>query len=297
MSVIENKRLAGYGPAPSEDWYRHNYFNNDIDMSGRGVVENTFKEVRTLTNFSLDKLDEYKIKGGETIASRALRERPATSFGTGTAKQVMTSSGANEALQLIALSLFEPGDEIITQRSCYPCHDKIAEAFGCRLKRWALKLHDDASFHFHIADLKALLNTVTKALILNFQNNPSGKSIRQAELDEIIELAVHYDCYLIWGAFFQDQAYDSAALVGPVHHYKKAISVGTFSKFIGATGLHFSWIIEPNEAIAGSVRQKDYGNHALYQYQPLRIEELRTNGETSIQRLCTGQFPILLLVG
>jgi len=38
--VINSKNLmANLPPAPLEDWYRHRYFDNQIDISGSGTKE------------------------------------------------------------------------------------------------------------------------------------------------------------------------------------------------------------------------------------------------------------------
>ena len=170
----------------------------------------------------------------------------------------MITNAANEGLQLVVRSILQPGDEIITLGPCYHCHDKIAESMGCIVKRWLLSITNN--YDLNIADLKKMISSETKALFLNFPHNPTGKSISQAMLNEIIDLVREKGIYLVWDAVFQDLVYDDKALDESIMNYEKVISVGTFSKAYGAPGLRFGWLIAPNDVIVSCVRQKDYGN-------------------------------------
>lgn len=258
MKNNDERLLAGYQPAPLENWYRHHYFNNDIDISGSGVAEYTFQEVKTIAKFSFDALDNIQIKDGETIGSLKVRTQLANLFGTGDPDMVMVTNGANEALQLIVRSILNPGDELITLGPCYHCHDKIALSMGCSVKKWKLSVEDD--FDLDLCQLENLLSTNTKALFLNFPHNPTGKGISQNTLDRILEMVRERNMYLVWDGVFQQLIYEIPAPVDPIHSYAKAITLGTFSKAYGAPGLRFGWIIAPCDVQAACVRQKDYGN-------------------------------------
>ncbi|MES2823409.1 MAG: aminotransferase class I/II-fold pyridoxal phosphate-dependent enzyme [Pseudomonadota bacterium] len=258
MKNNDERLLAGYQPAPLENWYRHNYFNNDIDISGSGVAEYTFQEVKTIAKFSFDELDNIQIKDGETIGSLKVRTQLATLFGTGDPDMVMVTNGANEALQLIVRSILDPGDEIITLGPCYHCHDKIALSMGCSVKKWTFSV--DNNFDLDLCQLENLFTKNTKALFLNFPHNPTGKGISQNTLDRILELVRERNIYLVWDGVFQQLVYESPAPEDPIHNYDKAITLGTFSKAYGAPGLRFGWIIAPRDVQAACVRQKDYGN-------------------------------------
>lgn len=250
-------RLAGLQSAPLEDWYRHRYFNNQVDISGSGAEEFTFGEIKEKANFSFSELDDLYVLDGETVGSSAVRELLANRFGTGDPDQVMTTSGANEALHLVVRSLLGPGDEVITLGPCYHCHDKIAESMGCNVKKWTISQND---FSLDLDELKSLISSDTKALFLNFPHNPTGMSISQSMLDEIVELVREHDVYLVWDAVFQYLTYEKAPLKDPILVYDKAITLGTFSKAYGAPGLRFGWIIGPKDMLSACVRQKDYGN-------------------------------------
>lgn len=258
MHNENNHILAGYQPAPLENWYRHNYFNNDYDISGSGVEDYTFAEAKKLANFDFNEIEHQHIKDGTTIGGSELRQLIADNFGTGDAKSVVTTNGANEGLNLIVRAILNPGDEIITLGPCYHCHDKIALSMGCTVKKWKMQLDNDIEFDLN--SLEQLITPNTKAVFLNFPHNPSGVTISQAMLDKIVDLLRDKDLLLVWDAVFQQLHYEQGPLKDPIHYYEKTITLGTFSKAFGAPGLRFGWVIASDEVVAAMVRQKDYGN-------------------------------------
>lgn len=258
MSTNSKEHMAGYPPAPLEDWYRHHYFANEIDISGSGVEDYTFREIQEIAGFRFGDLDTTQLRDAPTVGGVAIRTRLASLFGTGDPDSVMVTNGANEGLQLVIRSVLNPGDELITLGPCYHCHDKIAESMGVTVKKWSLSM--DGEFQLDLRALESLVSAETKALCLNFPHNPTGKSISQEMLEDIVAIARDNDLYLIWDAVFQQLAYEQPPLQDPIHLYAKTITLGTFSKAYGAPGLRFGWIIGPREVITASVRQKDYGN-------------------------------------
>lgn len=250
--------LAQYPPAHLENWYRFNYFNNEIDISGSGVEDYSFAEMRALAGIQVDDLDQLMMHDTPTVGEPTLRQVIADTYGDGDADKVMVCNGSNEALQLVIRSILQPGDELITLRPCYHCHDKIAESMGCKVQAW--QLDSDQGFEVSLDELKQSITPNCKAMVLNFPHNPSGTSITQQQLDKVIELAKQHDLYLVWDAAFQTLVYDQPPLRDPILDYSKAISVNTFSKAHGLPGLRFGWFIAPQQVIAGAVRQKDYGN-------------------------------------
>ncbi|TQV85753.1 capreomycidine synthase [Exilibacterium tricleocarpae] len=258
MEYETRGRLASYEPALLENWYRYNYFNNEIDISGSGVEEYTFGEVKEIAGFSFRELDPLQIRDCETVGGFVIRKQLADLFGTGSSERVMVTNGSNEALQLVVRSILAAGDEVVTQAPCYHCHDKIALSMGCTVTKW--QFSSPESFDLDLHDLRRLVTKKTKAVILNFPHNPTGVSITQQMLDDIVDIVRENAAFLIWDAAFQGLTYDTQPLRDPVNDYDKVVSVGTFSKVYGAPGLRFGWIIAAPEILAGCVRQKDYGN-------------------------------------
>jgi aspartate/methionine/tyrosine aminotransferase len=258
MKEQQHSHLAGYAPAELENWYRENYFNNDIDISGSGVENYTFGHMRQVANVDFSALDGLKMSDAPTLGCLNIRSLLASRFADGNADKVIVTSGGNEALQLIARSILKSGDKIVTLGPCYHCHDMIAASIGCEVSKWNLSFAQN--FALNLKDLDAVVTPDTKAIFLNFPHNPTGASISQSMLDDIVELARQNDIILVWDAVFSKLVYETDELIDPILNYEKAISIGTFSKAYGAPGLRFGWIISNCDIAQSCARQKDYSN-------------------------------------
>lgn len=250
------QKLAGFESASLEDWYRYNYFQNEIDISGSGVENYSYQEIKELGNFSFDELDSFEAKDGTTVGSEKVRTKIANLFGTGNPNEVMITNGSNEALQLVIHSLVKTDDKVISQFPCYHSNNKIPVSLGCHIDYWKL----NNNYQFEIENLEQIVNKNTKVFVLNFPHNPTGRSLSQKTLDRIVTLANELDIHLVWDAAFQELNYDLKPLRDPIHDCKNAISIGTLSKAYGVPGLRFGWIIAKKAIIDACIRQKDYGN-------------------------------------
>ncbi|MEQ5837766.1 aminotransferase class I/II-fold pyridoxal phosphate-dependent enzyme [Marinobacter sp. NFXS9] len=258
MKIKEDAVLSGYEPAKLEDWYRKNYFENDIDISGSGVEEYTFKAIQEIGNFDFNELMNERLVDGPTVGGMLVRQQIASKFGNGDPDMVLTTNGGNEALQLAVRAVVEPNDEVITLGPCYHCHDKIALSMGCVVRKWNIDIEN--GYELDVRQLEGLVSNKTKLLVMNFPHNPTGKCLKDDELERVVELAKRYNIYILWDAVFQRLVYDRDPLPDPISIYDKTISIGTFSKFIGAGGLRFGWLLANGEIIESCIRQKDYGN-------------------------------------
>lgn len=283
--------------APLEDWYRDRYFADVVDISGSGVYDYSHKQLREMTDWSLESLDDLVFHDNPTFGDLANREIIANRWGTGDSSRVVTCNGSNESLALIMNAALEVGDEVVSLFPCYHCHDRIAEHLGCTVKYW--KLNPDEQFRPDFEQLSALVTAKTKMVVVNFPHNPTGTHLTQAELTQLVDIVSAVDAYLVWDAAFEDLQFDNK-LPSPLNMYPKCIASGTFSKAYGFPGMRFGWCIIPECLDRGAQIYKDYTNlyvspiveamahrvlsHIDKFYLP-RLDEVSTNRQIVIEWL------------
>lgn len=243
-------------PAPLEDWYREQYFNAEIDISGSGVEDFSLKQIRELVGITTEELDELVFHDSSTFGEPKLRQAIADKFGDGNADKVMVANGGSEAIFLIVEALLAPGDEVVVIDPGYHSLVNIVAAKGCVVKRWALEFDND--FSANIDALAELVTDKTKAIIVNLPHNPTGTSVTEQELLRIVELAKNADAYLMWDASFTHLCYEEQPLPEVTTLYDKGISFGTFSKAFGLPGLRFGWTVAPQDVLEACIVLKDY---------------------------------------
>jgi capreomycidine synthase len=242
--------------APLEGWLRDRYFSAEIDISSSGVQPYSMAELRAMTGLGHEDIDALVFNDGYSLGFPAVRAAIARRWGDGQPEKVMTTNGSSEAISLVLMTLLRPSDEVIIVQPGYHLLVEFAAALGCRTKTWWLNVDD--GWKASLDDLAELVTAKTRAIIVNFPQNPTGASIGTADLDLLLRRAEQVGAYVLWDAAFAELTYDSSPLPDISARYPRGISFGTFSKAFGLPGLRFGWCIAPPGILAGCVQIRDY---------------------------------------
>jgi capreomycidine synthase len=243
-------------PAPLEDWLRDYYFEADIDISSSGVQPYSMAELRAKTGLGHDEMDALVFRDGYSLGSPAVRAAIAQRSGDGDPEKVMTTNGSSEAISLVLTALLRSADEVIVVQPGYHLLTEFIVALGCTVRTWHLDA--DNGWKASIDKLADLVTERTRAIIVNFPQNPTGTSISEDELGTLIHCADQVGAYVLWDAAFAELTYDTTPLRDVSVLYQRGISFGTFSKAFGLPGLRFGWCIAPPAVLGECVRVRDY---------------------------------------
>ena len=242
--------------APLEDWLRDYYFDAEIDISSSGVQPYSMAELRAKTGLNHEDIDTLVFSDGYSLGSPAVRCAISGRSGDVEPDHVMTTSGSSEAISLVLMALLRPADEVIIVRPGYHLLIDFAVAMGCTTKTWWL--NSDDGWKASIDELSELVTERTRAIVVNFPQNPTGASIEKDSLRTLLHCAEEVGAYVLWDAAFAELTYDAAPLPDVSIQYPRGISFGTFSKAFGLPGLRFGWCIAPPDVLAACVRIRDY---------------------------------------
>ena len=242
--------------APLEDWLRDYYFMAEIDISSSGVQPYSMTELRDKAGVTNAEIDSLVFADGYSLGFPEVRAAIAQRWAGGEAEKVMTSSGSSEAISLVMMALLRPGDEVIVVKPGYHLLTEFPAALGCITKTWRLSAEND--WKPSLDDLAELITPRTRAIIVNFPQNPTGVSIVEGDLRRLLRLAEEVDAYILWDGAFAELTYETDPLPNVPQIYPRGISFGTFSKMFGLPGLRFGWCIAPPDVLAECVRIRDY---------------------------------------
>jgi capreomycidine synthase len=243
-------------PAPLEDWLRDYYFTADINISSSGVAPYTMAELRSKAGVCQADIDQLVFDDGYSLGRPALRELIARGWGDGDPGRVMTANGSSEAISLVLSAMLRPGDEVVVVQPGYHLLVEYAVALGCTTRTW--RLDPDRGWRPDLDHLEALVTERTRAIVLNFPQNPTGACVTEAELRRIVALTERAGAYLLWDAAFTSLVYDTEPLPPVSTLYERGIDFGTFSKAFGLPGLRFGWCVAPPGVLTECVRIRDY---------------------------------------
>jgi len=239
-----------------EAWMRRFYFDVDIDIGSSGVTDFSLRELRALLDLGHDELDAVTFHDSRTLGGDRLRAAIAARWAGGETACVMATHGSTEANFLAMTALLRAGDEVLVLDPSYQQLFALAQAIGCRLRRWPLRFA--RQFAPDLEEAKTLITPRTRMIVVNFPHNPTGATLSRAEQDELIAGAARVGAYLVWDAAFAVLTYDAPPLPDPVASYERAISFGTLSKAYGLPGLRVGWCLAAPAVLERMIGVRDY---------------------------------------
>ena len=166
------------------------------------------------------------------------------------ADNVITTSGAQNALFACALCLLDPGDEAIVLQPMYVTYEATVQAPGATLVPVVL----DAANGFRLDRdvLQAAITERTRAIFYASPSNPTGIALNREELEYIAELAREHDLWIVADEVYADFVFD-----GDFDHIaslpdmsERVVTIGSMSKSYAMSGWRVGWVIAPRELIA-----------------------------------------------
>ncbi|MDD4160837.1 MAG: pyridoxal phosphate-dependent aminotransferase [Synergistaceae bacterium] len=162
-------------------------------------------------------------------------------------RNLVITAGAIEALTASFLTILEPGDEVIVPTPYFPAYaDQIAIANGV-IKEVHTTMEN--GFRLKVDDLKCAITPKSKILLLNTPNNPSGAVLTKKDLEEIADLAINNNLWIIADECYEKFLYEGehisiASLPGMS---SRTITISAASKTWSMTGWRIGWTICPEE--------------------------------------------------
>ena len=183
----------------------------------------------------------------------ALRERIAAWYGSrfGLAvapERIVVTAGASAALQLICLTLFEPGDDVLMPDPSYPCNRHFVAAAGASAR--LLPAGAAARFQLDAASVAAHWRAATRGVLLASPSNPTGTSIAPDEMAAIAGTVRERGGVTIVDEIYLGLSYDEAFSHSALALGEDIVSINSFSKYFGMTGWRLGWMVLPPELVA-----------------------------------------------
>jgi aspartate/methionine/tyrosine aminotransferase len=203
--------------------------------------------------FELDKNAEKDFKKlwlgyTEYPGSLALRVEISKLYIHSTPENIIVFAGAEEGIFVFMNALLNPGDNIIVQAPCYQSLYEVANAIGCNVYEWVMNAENN--WELDIDFLRKNITEHTKAIIINFPNNPTGYTISKEKLNKIIDIAKQHDIFILSDEVYRFLEYrEEDRLPAVCDVYDKGVSLGVMSKSFGLPGLRIGWIVTKDNAL------------------------------------------------
>ncbi len=173
-------------------------------------------------------------------------------------REVLITTGTQEALTIVALALLDPGDEIIMPDPYYFSYEDAIRYAGGHLV--TVPTTRATNFEPDPDDIARAITPHTKALILLTPNNPTGAVYSPATLRRIAELAQMRNLLVV-----SDELYEKLVFKGAQHMSlaslagmrDRTITINGFSKNYRMTGWRIGYLAGPARFVAAAQEIKN----------------------------------------
>ena len=164
-------------------------------------------------------------------------------------EEIIVTSGGSEALLFTFGSAMDVGDEIIIPEPFYANYNGFAIANSVNVV--PVEAHIENGFALPpVAAFEAAITKKTKGILICNPGNPTGYLYSKQELEQLRDIVIKYDLFLIADEVYREFTYD-----GHLHHSilsiegleQHAIIVDSFSKRYSMCGARIGCLVSKNK--------------------------------------------------
>ncbi len=200
-------------------------------------------------------------------------------------QEILVTVGVSEGFDLAIRALVEEGDEVIMPEPCYVSYKPCTVLAGGRPVQVATSVEN--SFRVRPEMIADKISKDTKALVLNYPNNPTGATLSKRELEGIADVVNEHDLIVISDEVYGKLTYDGrhtsfASLEGM---RDRTILLNGFSKAYAMTGWRIGYACGHPKMIEAMMKIHQYAMLcAPITAQMAAIEALR-HGEGDVKEM------------
>lgn len=158
--------------------------------------------------------------------------------------EIMVTSGAQEALMTVLMTILDPGDEVLIADPHYGVYTRAAKIAGATMVRIPTTRAND--YVPTLASIEAAITLNSKAMIVVSPSNPTGAVFDRATLEGILALAQRHDLLIISDEIYEHYLFDGAehiSFASLPDARERTITINSLSKGYALTGIRVGYIV------------------------------------------------------
>ncbi len=180
--------------------------------------------------------------------------------------ECLVTVGGSEALYLALTAILNPGDEVIIPEPCFVSYE--AEVIFAGGTPVPIATQVETLFQVTGAQIEAAVTPRTRAILINYPNNPTGAVLDCDQMQEIAGVAARHDLLVISDEIYDRLVYPSAGGAQSAAHHAtfssldgmrdRTLIVGGFSKDYAMTGWRLGFALGPADILAAMRKIHQY---------------------------------------
>jgi len=245
-------------PFKLERYFAKYEFNTEYLLCASDCESVSVSDLLAMEKGAAEKFQQVWLGYTESQGSPALRAEICKIYATIQPEEILVHTGAEEAIFLFMFAAFKEYDHVIVHSPGYQSLAEVARAAGCDVSPWPAR--EENGWAIDLDELRHLMRTNTRAIIINTPHNPTGYLMSRADYEAVHEFARENKLLLFSDEVYRESEYDPATrLPAGCDFGEHAISLGVTSKTYGLAGLRIGWIATKNKKIHENMASlKDY---------------------------------------
>lgn len=202
---------------------------------------------KQLNHYVLEGVNQYSPSAGVPRLQQQIAQLAKRKYATeiDAAQQVTITSGATEALFVAIQALVRKGDEVIVFDPAYDSYQPAIELAGGKSVHIALQA---PSYAIDWQVVASVVNSKTRAIIINTPHNPSGKALKQHDINALKALVAEHDLYVISDEVYEHITFDNQPHLSVLRDeelFARSFVISSFGKTFHSTGWKMGYCIAP----------------------------------------------------
>ena len=199
--------------------------------------------------------------------------------------EILVTVGVSEGYDIAIRAVTDAGDKILVQEPTYVSYAPVATLCGARAVR--IKTGSQNGFKVTPGDIQKACDKKTRAIVLNYPNNPTGNSYSRKELKSIAGVVAGKKLTMISDEIYCELTYDFAHTSFPSLSGMKerTIYLNGFSKSFAMTGWRIGYACGPKDIIAAMTKIHQYTMMCVPITSQMAAIEALKNGDRSVEEM------------
>ena len=163
--------------------------------------------------------------------------------------EVLVTVGGSEAIDIALRAMINEGEEVLVPQPSFVSYEPCALMAGGVPVNIDLKAENE--FRLTAQELRDAITDKTKVLVLPFPNNPTGAIMERKDLEEIAEVIIENDIFVISDEIYSELTYkdEHVSIVCIPGMQERTVLINGFSKAYAMTGWRLGYACGPKEII------------------------------------------------
>ena len=199
--------------------------------------------------------------------------------------EVLITVGGSEGIDLAFRAMINPGDEVLIPQPSYVSYEPcaiLADAVPV-----IINLKEENQFRLTKEELLAHITPKTKILVLPFPNNPTGAIMEKKDLEEIAEVIIEHDLFVLSDEIYAELSYkeEHVSIASLPGMKERTILINGFSKAYAMTGWRLGYACGPKVIMEQMVKIHQFAIMCAPTNSQYAAVEALKNGDEDVAQM------------